>query len=98
VKDKTKAFEESNYLEKKIREVLQGKETDAILTKHLEAMFLRPEGMMLMMAGFTADSIKPMIQPFIFTMDKEIAGMPFWFFLRAQCWHHRELDASCAAR
>jgi hypothetical protein len=32
-------------------QVLQGEETDALVQKHVEAIFAKPEGMMLMMAG-----------------------------------------------
>lgn len=38
VKDKADEFEKSNYLQTKIRQVLEGEETDVIVSKHLEVM------------------------------------------------------------
>ena len=44
-------------------------------TRHLEVLFTKPEGMMLMMAGFTPETIKPQLLPFVTGMDAEIAPM-----------------------
>lgn len=75
VVDKADEFEKSNYLQGKIKAVLEGPETDEIVTKHIGLLFTKPEGMMLMMAGFDATTIKPMILPFVTGMDEEIAPM-----------------------
>ena len=50
---------------KKIRGVLEGPETDTILQKHIDALFLKPEGMMLAMAGLNNQTLKPLVKPFV---------------------------------
>jgi len=75
VKGKAEEFEKSDYLVGKIREVLQGEETDKLVQKHVEGIFAKPEGMMLMMAGIDAGALKPMVMPFVMGMDTEIGGM-----------------------
>ena len=81
-KDKAVELEDSQFLVTKLREILECEEADKILERNIAAMFTRPEGMMLMMAGFSAETLKPMVRPFMVDMDKEIAPM-----VRAICQH-----------
>jgi len=74
-KDKAVELEDSQFLVTKLREILECEEADKILERNIAAMFTRPEGMMLMMAGFSAETLKPMVRPFMVDMDKEIAPM-----------------------
>ena len=91
---------------RKLRQVLESEATEVIVAKHIDEMFLRPEGvlvpratpthgparhsdspdmrsavvfaaagMMLMMGGFDAAKLKPLIMPFVVDMDAEIAPM-----------------------
>jgi hypothetical protein len=72
---KTAALEESNYIQGKIKTILEGDDVDAILDKHLDGLMLKPEGMMLAMVGMTGQTLKPMVKPFVMGMDAEIAPM-----------------------
>lgn len=73
VGDKAEQLKSSDYLQSKIRAILESEEVDAILTKHLDILFTKQEGMMLMMVGMTSQSLKPMVKPFLVQMDAEIA-------------------------
>eukprot|EP00039_Didymoeca_costata_P033649 m.43415 g.43415 ORF g.43415 m.43415 type:complete len:331 (+) comp9975_c0_seq2:3350-4342(+) len=73
--DKADELEKSDFLVGKVREILQSEETDKLVAKHVAAIFLRPEGMMMAMAGFNAQSLQPVIMPFVVGMDTEIAGV-----------------------
>eukprot|EP00037_Helgoeca_nana_P016411 m.154481 g.154481 ORF g.154481 m.154481 type:complete len:338 (+) comp23510_c0_seq1:53-1066(+) len=75
IADKAALLEQSDYLRLKIATVLADDEVDALLLKHLEALMLKPEGMMLAMIGMNAESMRPLVRPMVLALDVEIAPM-----------------------
>lgn len=73
--DKAAELEQSDFLRKKIAGILEDDEVDAMLLKHLEALMLKPEGMMLAMIGMNAESLRPLVRPMVLALDVEIAPM-----------------------
>eukprot|EP00040_Diaphanoeca_grandis_P034025 m.209438 g.209438 ORF g.209438 m.209438 type:complete len:348 (-) comp33039_c4_seq1:280-1323(-) len=73
--EKATELEDSKYIQKKIRSILECEDIDKVVDKHLNMIMTRPEGMMLMMVGMDGMSLKPMVLPFIHNLDSEIAPM-----------------------
>lgn len=43
-----------------------------MISRGIDTLFKKPEGMMLMMMGLTPDTMKPLVKPFLLAMAPEV--------------------------
>jgi len=58
-------------MDEKIKEILESKAIDDILDKQLGELITRPEGALLAMMGLNAQTLKPMVKPFVMGMGMD---------------------------